>query len=144
MEEDRKRWQRLRELRLDKRKITRRAKKVSVATQRHAHRFIIRRIENARLVSRQIITWLVLVGLVVAGMGVQLIWNQSGFIRESRASGGLYVEGVVGPLNTLNPIYATASADASVARLIFSSLYDYDSTGGLRQDVEKGLQIDQD
>jgi len=144
VEEDRKGWHRLREVRLDRRKLTRRAKKVSTATQRHAHRFIIRRIENARLVSRQIITWLVLVGLVVAGMGIQLIWNQRGFIDEARASGGLYVEGVVGPLNTLNPIYATASADASVARLIFSSLYDYDAAGSIRQDIASAMKIDQD
>ena len=144
MEEETKGWRKIRDIKLDKRKLTRRAKKVSAATQRHAHRFIIRRIENVRLVSRQIITWLILVGMVVAGMGIQLIWNQHGFITDARASGGLYVEGTVGPINTLNPIYATSGADTSVARLVFSSLYDYDSTGVLRQDVATGMKIEQD
>lgn len=144
MEEDKKGWRKLQDMRIDRRKLSRRAKKVSTATQRHAHRFIIRRIENARLVSRQIITWLVLVGMVVAGMGVQLIWNQRGFIDEARASGGLYVEGIVGPLNTLNPVYATTGADASAARLVFSALYDYDAGSGLRQDIATGMQISPD
>lgn len=144
MEERKKGWRKLQDVRLDRRKLTRRARKVSTATQRHAHRFIIRRIENARLVSRQIITWLVLIGMVVAGMGIQLIWNQRGFVTEARAEGGLYVEGVVGPLNTLNPIYASTGADASVARLVFSSLYDYDTTGSLRQDVATSMRVSDD
>lgn len=131
-------------MRIDRRKLSRRARKVSTVTQRHAHRFIIRRLENARLVSRQIITWLVLVGMVVAGMGLQLLWNQRGFSIETRAAGGLYVEGVVGPLTTLNPIYAANSADAAVSRLIFSSLYDYDTTGMLRQDLATSLKTDAD
>lgn len=142
MDQEKNGWRKFRELRVDRRKLSRRARKVSTATQRHAHRFIIRRLENARLVSRQIITWLVLVGMVVAGMGLQLLWNQRGFSTEARASGGLYVEGVVGPLTTLNPIYATNSADASVSRLIFSSLYDYDTTGILRQDLATSLKTD--
>lgn len=144
MQEEKKGWRKLQELRLDRRKLSRRAKRVSTATQRHAHRFIVRRIENVRLVSRQIITWLVLVGLVVAGMGIQLIWNQPGFTTDARAEGGLYVEGIVGPLNTLNPIYATTAADASVAKLLFSSLYDYDATGNLRQDIATNMKIDKD
>ena len=144
MEEETKGWRKIRDIKLDKRKLTRRAKKVSTATQRHAHRFIIRRIENVRLVSRQIITWLILVGIVVAGMGVQLIWNQRGYTEDARAVGGLYVEGTVGPLNTLNPIYSTTGADTSVARLVFSSLYDYDGTGVLRQDIATGMKIEQD
>jgi peptide/nickel transport system substrate-binding protein len=144
VEDKQKGWRKLQDVRFDKRKLSKRAKKVSNATQRHAHRFIIRRIENARLVSRQIITWLVLVGMVVAGMGIQLLWNQRGFMTQARAAGGLYVEGVVGPLTTLNPIYATTSADASVARLVFSALYDYDTTGSLRQDIATGMQISDD
>lgn len=139
MDQEKNGWRKFRELRIDRRKLSRRARKVSAATQRHAHRFIIRRLENARLVSRQIITWLVLVGMVVAGMGLQLLWNQRGFMTEARAAGGLYVEGTVGPLNTLNPIYAMNNADASVSRLVFSSLYDYDATGTLRQDVATGM-----
>lgn len=144
MQEEKKGWRKIQELRLDRRKLSRRAKRVSTATQRHAHRFLVRRIENIRLVSRQIITWLVLIGLVVAGMGVQLIWNQRGFTTGARADGGLYVEGVVGPLNTLNPVYATTGADASVAKLLFSSLYDYDVTGSLRQDLATHMSIDKD
>lgn len=144
MEDQKKGWRKFRELKVDRRRLTRRAKKVSTATQRHAHRFIIRRIENVRLVSRQVITWLVLVGMVVAGMGIQLIWNQRSFMAEARAEGGVYVEGVVGPLNTLNPLYTMTSADASVTRLIFSSLYDYDTTGTLRQDVATGMKIGED
>lgn len=141
MDEEKNKWRKLQDIRIDRRRLSRRAKKVSTATQRHAHRFIIRRIENVRLVSRHIIVWLVLVGMIVAGMGVQLIWNQRGYTDEAYVDGGAYVEGVVGSLTTLNPIYATTSVDASVSRLLFSSLYDYDSSGALRQDLATSMKI---
>lgn len=142
MDEQQKGWK-LKRLQVDRKQLTRRLKKAEGATQRHAHRFIVRRIDNARLVARQIIIWLAIVGVLVAGLGVQMMWSQQGYsISGAPQPGGLYVEGALGPINTLNPLFVSTSAEASVARLLFSSLYDYDSTGELRQDLAAGMQVD--
>ncbi len=142
MDEQQKGWK-LQRLRVNRKQLARRLKKAEGATQRHAHRFIIRRIDNARLVARQITIWLAVVGVLVAGLGIQMIWSQNGYtIANAPQAGGLYVEGALGPINTLNPLFVSTSAEASVARLLFSSLYDYDSTGELRQDLAASMQVD--
>lgn len=142
MDEQQKGWK-LQRLRVNRKQLARRLKKAEGATQRHAHRFIVRRIDNARLVARQITIWLAVVGVLVAGLGIQMVWSQKGYtISDAPQSGGLYVEGALGPINTLNPLFVSTSAEASVARLLFSSLYDYDSKGELRQDLAAGMQVD--
>ena len=46
-------------------------------------------------------------------------------------SGGVYVEGVIGDISTLNPLLAASEPEQAVSRLLFSSLYNYDVTGAL-------------
>ncbi|MEO8691728.1 MAG: peptide ABC transporter substrate-binding protein, partial [Candidatus Saccharimonas sp.] len=111
-------------------------------TKRHARRFVYRRIDNARQVSRQVTTWLALVALLTAGVGLQMVWSQNDYKVEAPSAGGTYVEGALGPINNLNPLFASSSAENSVAGLVFSSLYDYDSTGHLRQDLARSMQVD--
>lgn len=142
MDDDKRGWNQFKTIKLDRKQFSRRVRKAEAATQRHAHRFIIRRIDNIRLVSREIATWLVLVSVLIAGLGVQLAFGQRGYMTDGRQSGGLFVEGAIGPVNTLNPLYVTTSAESSVARLLFSSLYNYDSSGTIHQDLSTGMSID--
>lgn len=142
MDNDKRGWNQFRSIKLDRKQVARRVRKAETATQRHAHRFIIRRIDNVRLVSREITTWLVLIGFLIAGIGAQLAFGQRGYSADARKAGGLYAEGVRGPINTLNPLYVTTSAESSAARLLFSSLYNYDATGALHQDLATGMTID--
>lgn len=141
MDDEQKGWKRFRTIKLDRKRFARSVRKAENATQRHAHRFIIRRINNVRLVAREITTWLLIVGMLIAGLGIQLMWGQNQYTVKARQSGGTYVEGALGPIGTLNPLYVSTSAEASVAKLIFSSLYGYDDTGSLRQDLATGMTI---
>lgn len=141
--EEKRGWNQLKRIKLDRKRLARRVKKAEGATQRHAHRFIIRRIDNIRLVTREITTWLVVVGVIIAAIGLQLIWGQSMFMRVTPVAGGTYVEGVVGQVDTMNPLFVSTPSEASVARLVFSSLYNYDETGNIRQDLAKSLISDQ-
>lgn len=83
-----------------------------------------------------------LVCMIIGGMGLQFLWGQQNYLASARTSGGLYVEGVQGRVDTLNPLFVSSSAEASAARLIFSSLYNYDETGSLHQDLATGMTID--
>ena len=143
MDDEQKRWKQLRAVRLDRKKYARNMRKVETATRRHAHRFIVRRIDNIRLVAREITTWLVMVGILIAGLGIQLAWSQGGYMTASARSGGAYIEGSVGEIKSVNPLFVSTNAEASVARLVFSSLYGYDTTGGLRQDLATAMSVDE-
>ena len=129
-------------MKLDHKRIAKRIRKAEVTTTRHAHKFVFGRINNVRAASREITLWLAFVGLLVCALGVQILWNQGSYMTAASRSGGVYVEGVLGRVGTVNPLFYTTDAEASAARLMFSSLYNYDKTGVLQQDIATSMSID--
>lgn len=116
-------------------------KRAENVTQHHTRRFILRRIDNVRLVTSEIITWLAIVGVLIATLGLQQVWGASAYMKSSHQAGGFYVEGIVGSIETLNPLLASNEAEASAARLMFSSLYKYDNTGVLHTDLAASMAV---
>lgn len=134
-------WKQLHKSVFDRRKMSKRLRRAETVTTRHAHRFILRRLENLRASRQHIIAWLLMVSAIIAVIGLQLGVSSGQYTVEAAIDGGTYAEGVVGKLDTLNPLYASSSAEVAASRLMFSSLYDYDNTGRLRPSVAKGLTI---
>lgn len=135
-------WKKVQRTKLSRKHLVRRMRRVETVSTRHAHKFVVGRIENIKLVSREITLWLIFVGILIAGLGVQILWSQDSYMVSAPQAGGTYVEGVLGKVNTLNPLFSTSDAESSVARLIFSSLYNYDRTGTLHQDLATNVSID--
>jgi peptide/nickel transport system substrate-binding protein len=135
-------WKQFRRLSLDSKKVSKRVKKAETATVRHARKFIVGRLDNIRSVRRHIIVWLSLVGVAIAAVSLQLTWFQESYRTTAAASGGTYAEASLGPIDTLNPLYAASSAETATSRLLFSSLYSYDTTGHLQGDLAENMQVD--
>ena len=131
-------------LRLGYKRLALRVKHAEGATQRHASRFILRRIENVRLVMTEIMIWLAAIALLIAGLGIQYSWNSQGSKKDGAKSGGVYVEGVIGNISTLNPLLAASEPEQAVSRLLFSSLYNYDVTGALHTDLVESMAVKDD
>jgi len=131
-------------LRLGYKRLALRVKHAEGATQRHASRFILRRIENVRLVMTEIMIWLAAIALLIAGLGIQYSWNSQGSKKDGAKSGGVYVEGVIGNISTLNPLLAASEPEQAAARLLFSSLYNYDVTGALHTDLAESMTVKDD
>ena len=61
------------------------------------------------------------------------------------ARGGQYVEAFVGQPRYINPLLShSSSADRSLVTLIFSSLFDYDENGKLRNDLAERYEVSDD
>ncbi|MFI5212594.1 MAG: peptide ABC transporter substrate-binding protein [Candidatus Saccharimonadales bacterium] len=135
-------WKQFQKLTFDSKKFSKRVKKAEGATTRHARRFIVSRLDNIRSVRRHIIGWLLVVGVIMALVGLQLVWFQRSYQTTAASSGGTYAEASLGSIETLNPLYASSSAEVAASHLLFSSLYDYDGTGHLRGDLAERIQID--
>ena len=131
-------------LRLGYKRLALRVKHAEGATQRHASRFILRRIENVRLVMTEIMIWLAAIALLIAGLGIQYSWNSQGSKKDGAKSGGVYVEGVIGNISTLNPLLAASEPEQAVSRLLFSSLYNYDVIGALHTDLAESMTVKDD
>lgn len=135
-------WRRFQRVRLNRKDLSKRAKRAEGATVRHAHKFIVKRWDNIRGVRRHIILWMVGLALLITIVGLQMIWFQRSYLATSPASGGTYAEGVTGNVGSLNPLYAATNAEQAASRLLFSSLYSYDTTGNLRGDLATRMTLD--
>jgi peptide/nickel transport system substrate-binding protein len=142
MADEKRGWKQFRELNFDSKKLSKRVKKAEGATTRHARKFIVTRLDNIRTVRRNIIGWLLLVGVLIVAVGAQFVWFQGSYQKLAPSRGGTYAEASLGPIDTLNPLYATSSAEITASRLMFSSLYSYDDTGHPRGDLAQSMSVD--
>lgn len=137
-------WDRLPKMSFNSRDLSRRMKKVEGATVKHARRFVFRRLDNFREVRRHIAIWILAIGIIVGASGLQLMWYQQSYRALAFANDGTYAEAVLGPVDTLNPIFAKTSAEESVGSLLFSRLISYDKTGHLNYDLAENMKISDD
>lgn len=135
-------WQRFRKLNPSGKQLKLRARKIESATLKHAHAFILSRFDSIRYVRRHALGWLVVVGLLIAISAVQLVGYQRSYSVIAPTNGGTFAEGVVGPLETTNPIFARTPAELSASRLMFSSLLSYDTTTNLRGELADTWRVE--
>lgn len=137
-------WRHLPKLSFSSRDLTRRMRKVEGATVKHARRFVFRRLDNFREVRRHIAIWVLVIGVIVGASGLQLMWYHQSYRSEAFANDGTYAEAVLGPVQTLDPIFASTSAEESAGNLLFSHLLTYDDTGHLNYDLADKMSIGDD
>ncbi len=142
MADEKRGWRHFQKLKFDRKQLAKRVKKAEGATMRHAHRFIVGRLDNMRDVRRHIIGWLLLVGVMIGLVGLQLMWFQKSYQTTTASSGGTFAEASLGSIDTLNPLYASSNAELTTSHLLFSSLYAYDTTGHLKGDLAKSITTD--
>jgi len=142
MQDDKPRgWQRLSKTSFNKKDLSRRMRRVEGVTVRHARKFVVKRWSSAREVRRRIITWVVATGLLISAIGLQLMWNQHSYRTTTVANGGTFAEAVLGPVDTLDPLFAATQAEEAASQLLFSRLFTYDTTGHLNGDLATNLAV---
>ena len=129
---------------MNRKNLSKHAKRAESASYKHAHKFIVGRWNNIQNVRRHVIGWLLLVGVLIAAVGLQLSWFQRSYSVDAPAEGGTYAEATLGPIDSLNPLYASTSAELSASELMFSSLYSYDTTGTLQTDLATNTDVSEE
>lgn len=127
----------------NRKKISRRVRKVEGATIRHANRFIIKRWINVREVQREVVFWVLALGVLIFASGLQLFWFQQSYQTTAPADNGMYAEAVLGSIDTLNPLFASSNAEQSASYLMFSRLMNYDKTGHLNYDLATNVKLNE-
>ncbi len=133
-------WKNRLRLKRHSRFIKKHARRAESATTRHARRFLVNRWDKIQEIRWHVISWFTGVGLLIGIVGLQMIWFQQSYVQTAPVGGGTYAEAVRGPIQTLNPLYAETPAEISVTKLIFSSLYKYDTTGHLKGDIATSIK----
>lgn len=137
-------WRRLPKMSFSSKDLTRRMKRVEGATVKHARRFVFRRWSSFREARRHVALWVLVMGLLIGATGLQVVWYQQSYRTLAYANDGTYAEGVLGPIETLNPIFASSSAEESASRLLFSRLLSYDQKGTLNYDLAEQMTLSAD
>lgn len=135
-------WRKFSGSSLSKKTLSRRMRQAETRTTRHAKRFIVGRIDSLKIAREHIMAWFIAVGVVLVAILGQFILNGINDVTQASVSGGTYAEGVIGDIRSLNPLYASSSAEVSLSKLIFSSLYRYDQSGTLHRDLASSINID--
>lgn len=86
---------------------------------------VVRRWQKFVDVRRFVLGWLILIGLLTAGVLIQSRGLADHYLSHVPARGGTYTEGVVGEVANLNPIFATTSPERAAAALLFEPLLRY-------------------
>lgn len=142
--EEEKDWRRHARTALDKKARRRQMRKAETATIRHAHKFVTKRFHNVVEVRQRVFIWLTGVIILIAAVGVQQLWFQKSYKQAAFTTGGTYAEAELGPLSTLNPLFAKSPAEIAVSRLVFASLYSYDKAGAINRSMADELSISKD
>jgi peptide/nickel transport system substrate-binding protein len=124
--------------------LSRRMKRVEGATVKHARRFVFKRLDNFREVRRRIALWVLTIGIIIGATGLQYMWYQNNYRTTANAVGGTYAEAVLGPVDTLNPIFAQSSAEETASELLFSRLVTYDKSGKINYDLADSMTMSPD
>lgn len=143
-ESDSLRWRSLPKMSFSSKDLTRRMKKVEGATVKHARRFVFKRWSNFREVRSRIALWILTIGIIIGATGLQFWWYQNDYRTQANAQGGTYAEAVLGPVDTLNPIFAQSSAEEAASQLLFSRLVTYDEGGTLNFDLADSMKVGDD
>lgn len=115
---------------------------IGTQAEEKLERHFFKRLTKLPGVLRFTASWLLLVILLGGIMVVQIRALDNYYLTDRPVPGGTYVEGVLGTFTNANPLYATASVDKSVSRLIFSGLLRLDSNNLLQPDLAKDWKVD--
>jgi peptide/nickel transport system substrate-binding protein len=115
---------------------------LSQSANRQIERHIFRRWHNLRGAGRFAFVWVGLIAILIIATLIQIKSLGRYYLIPQPVSGGVYTEGIIGTFSNANPIYATSNVDTAVSKLMFGSLFTYDSKNQLVSDLAKSYEVD--
>ena len=115
--------------------------KVGKKTVKHTDKLFVQRLDRLKQAKRPIVGWMLLATIILMLSVAQWLSLRGSLMTQSSSGGESFSEGVLGPLESLNPLFAKSSAEESTAKLLFASLYQYDGTGHLKSDLASEIQV---
>ncbi len=129
-------------------KIIRKFSRVSVKareeSKEHIKENLIARVSHIRGIKLLILEWCLLVaGLVMLAI-TQAFWSGASYASDVFVEGGSYTEATIGPVNSMNPLFAVTSSEKVLSKLMFSTLTTVDYSGNINMGLLKSLTPEQD
>lgn len=109
------------------------------ALKEHAHRHIGSRLKNLHQIRGSLMIWLSIMAILLGSLLVFRSLGQSSYRERSFTRGGVFSEGVLGEVSSLNPLFASSAPERIFSQIAFLRLFDIDSSGKLNYEAVKSL-----
>lgn len=123
-------------------KRRRQAEQFSAMAEDQLERNLVRKFNRLYSVRRFVFVWVVLVVTLIGCVVVQTRALGSYYQTLQPVAGGIYREGIVGAYTNSNPLYVTGQVNDAVSKLLFASLFKYDSKNKLVGDLAQRYDVD--
>lgn len=110
----------------------------------HTKEHLVKRFDNLRGVRKMVFMWLFLVTILLLAVGFSQFLNKQKYTQNVFGDGGTYSEGIVGEVNTLNPIFASTEAERSFSRIAFAQLVNNDTSGKPKSELATSIKPSDD
>lgn len=111
------------------RKFSRASIKASTESKEHIKENLIERISHVKNIRLLVLEWILLVIMLGLLAVAQAFWFGESYATETYLDGGTYIEGTVGRVNSMNPLFATTTSEKILSKLMFATLVADDYTG---------------
>lgn len=118
-----------------------RAGDISQQAELNLENYLLKRLGKLQRVRRFVGNWILLLVIGIFGTASQTYLLSNYYQKLEPVPGGIYNEGILGTFTTANPIYAQSGVDTSVSKLIFSSLFAYNSSDQLVGELASSYQV---
>jgi len=126
------------------RRKQRQVEDLGMQAEESVERLLIRRLNRLLDVRRFVAGWLALMVLLVIVLLGQFRALNRNFQSMQPIPGGIYSEGMMGTFTNANPLYASSQVDATVSRLVFAGLLQYDQSNKLVGDLAESWSVSED
>lgn len=117
---------------------------IQSSSTKHLKKHVLRRFDHVAQAWRFVAGWLLLVVSMIGLTSIVALQIYNAAHITKPITGGTYVEGMVGTINNLNPLFTGGVLDESTDRLIFNGLLRYNSEGVLVPDLAQSWNIEPD
>lgn len=124
------------------RKRKRQAEYIGAFAEDQLERNLVRKFNRLYSVRRFVVVWALLCLSLIICVVVQTRALGSYYQTLQPAAGGIYREGIIGTYTNSNPLYVTGQVNDAVSRLLFASLFKYDSQNRLTGDLAQRYDVD--
>jgi peptide/nickel transport system substrate-binding protein len=120
-----------------------RVEDIGVQAGENLERHLFKRLGKLVSIRRFIVSWLLLL-IILISVTIAQIRNLGNFYLQARpVPGGTLTEGIVGTFTNANPLYANNAVDNSLSKLLFASLFKYDSRSQLVGDLASEYTVNE-
>ncbi len=97
------------------------------------------RLSHIKNIKLLILEWCLLVLALIMLAVTQAVWFGNSYSSNAFVSGGTYIEGTIGKVTSLNPLFAVTDSEKSLSRLMFATLSTVDYSGHIAPGLAKSI-----